>query len=79
MMTRSSLRYLVVPTFVRRLASALVFLFSTGFAAARDAPLKVAVYDAPSVDGVSVDLRRRAAESLGRQYHLVPVAQMETS
>jgi ABC-type amino acid transport substrate-binding protein len=56
------------------------------FAAAQDPPLKIAVYDAPpyghlepdgSVDGVSVDLWRRAAESLGREYHLIPVAQME--
>jgi polar amino acid transport system substrate-binding protein len=30
-----------------------------------------------SIDGASVDLWRRAAESLGRDYHLVPVAQME--
>src|ERR1700727_1861637 len=57
-----------------------------GFAAAQDAPLKVAVYDVPpyghveadgSVDGLSVDLWRRAAESLGREYHLIPVTQME--
>ena len=47
---------------------------------------KVAVYDAPpyghiepdgSVDGVSVDLWRRVAESLGREYRLAPVLQME--
>jgi hypothetical protein len=63
---------LVVPTFARSLAAALFFLFSTGFAAAQEAPLKVAIYDAPPyghlepdgfVDGVSVDLWRRAAES----------------
>jgi ABC-type amino acid transport substrate-binding protein len=32
---------------------------------------------ARSIDGVSVDLWRRAVESLGREYRLVPVAQME--
>src|ERR1700719_2985878 len=77
---------LAAPTFVRRLAAAIVFVLFAGFAAAQDAPLKVAVYDAPpyghreadgSVDGVSVDLWRRVAESLGREYHLVPVTQME--
>jgi polar amino acid transport system substrate-binding protein len=66
--------------------AALVFLVSAGFVMADDAPLKVAVYDAPpyghvepdgSIDGVSVDLWRRAAESLGREYRLIPVAQME--
>ncbi len=50
------------------------------------APLKVAVYNVPpygivepdgSIDGVSVDLWRRAAEVVGRQYRLVPVSQME--
>ena len=79
-------RSLAAPTFIRRLAAALVFLVFAGFAAAQDAPLKVAVYDVPpyghvepdgSIDGVSVDLWRRAAESLGREYHLVPVTQME--
>ena len=79
-------RALAAPTFVRRLAAALVFLVFAGFAAAQDAPLKVAVYDVPpyghvepngSVDGVSVDLWRRVAESLGREYRLVPVTQME--
>ena len=49
-------------------------------------PLTVAVYDAPPygsvepdglVDGVSVDLWRRAAAVMGRQYRLVPVPQME--
>src|SRR3984957_11859405 len=77
---------LATPTFVRRLAIALVSLVFAGFAAAQDAPLKVAVYDVPpyshvepdgSIDGLSADLWRRAAESLGRKYHLVPVAQME--
>ena len=77
---------LATPTFVRRFAIALVSLVFAGFAAAQDAPLKVAVYDVPpyghvepdgSIDGLSADLWRRAAESLGRKYHLVPVAQME--
>src|SRR5271156_6517736 len=86
-MTASHLvRFLAALTFVRRLAIALVSLVFAGFAAAQDAPLKVAVYDVPpyghvepdgSVDGLSVDLWRRAAESLGREYHLVPVTQME--
>lgn len=79
-------RLLAVRPFVRRLAAVFILLVSTGFAMAQVAPLKVAVYDAPpyghiepdgSIDGVSVDLWRRAAESLGREYHLVPVAQME--
>jgi polar amino acid transport system substrate-binding protein len=79
------IRAVAAPIFVP-LAAALIFIVSAGFAAAQDAPLKVAVYDAPpyghlepdgSVDGVSVELWRRAAESLGRQYRLVPVAQME--
>jgi len=79
------------PALVRSLASltfgtAVAFLFAGGLAFAQDAPLKVAVYDAPpyghvepdgSIDGVSVDLWRRAAESLKREYRLVPVAQME--
>jgi ABC-type amino acid transport substrate-binding protein len=86
MMTRSSVRALAAPTFVRPLTAAFVFLVFAGFAAAQGPPLKVAVYDAPpyghvepdgSVEGVSVDLWRRVAESLGREYHLVPVAQME--
>jgi ABC-type amino acid transport substrate-binding protein len=86
-MTASYLaRFLPAPNLVRRLTAALVFLVLAGFAAAQDAPLKVAVYDVPpyghvesdgSIDGLSVDLWRRAAESLGRQYHLVPVTQME--
>src|ERR1700689_3990238 len=79
-------RSLPAPTFVRRLATVVVYLVFAGFAAAQDAPLKVAVYDvAPyghvepdgSIDGLSVDVWRRAAENLGRQYHLVPVTQME--
>jgi polar amino acid transport system substrate-binding protein len=79
-------RLLAAPTFVRRLAAALAFLVSAGFAVAQEAPLRVAVYDAPpyghvepdgSIDGVSVDLWRRVADSLRREYHLVPVTQME--
>jgi polar amino acid transport system substrate-binding protein len=79
-------RSLAAPTFVRRLAIALVSLVFATFAAAQDAPLRVAVYDVPpyrhvepdgSIDGLSVDLWRRAAENLGREYHLVPVTQME--
>jgi polar amino acid transport system substrate-binding protein len=80
------LRLLAAPTFVRRLAAALAFLVSVGFAIAQEAPLRVAVYDAPpyghvepdgSIDGVSVDLWRRAAEVLRRDYRLIPVAQMQ--
>jgi hypothetical protein len=41
------LRLLAAPTFVRRLAAALAFLVSAGFAVAQEAPLRVAVYDAP--------------------------------
>src|ERR1700727_1602257 len=87
MMPLSALmRLLAAPTFVRRLAAALAFLISAGFAVAQEAPLRVAVYDAPpyghvepdgSIDGISVDLWRRVAENLGREYHLVPVSQME--
>jgi ABC-type amino acid transport substrate-binding protein len=77
MMPPSALvRSLAAPTFVRSLATALVYLLFAGFAVAQDAPLKVAVYDVPpyghveadgSIDGLSVDLWRRAAESLGRE------------
>jgi polar amino acid transport system substrate-binding protein len=65
---------------------AFAFLVSASLAIAQETPLRVAVYDAPpyghvepdgSIDGVSVDLWRRAAEALGREYRLVPVAQME--
>ena len=77
---------LATATSIRRYAAALISLVFAGFAAAQDARLKVAVYDVPpyghveadgSIDGLSVDLWRRAAESLGREYHLVPVTQME--
>jgi ABC-type amino acid transport substrate-binding protein len=86
-MTPSALpRVLATPTFMTPLGAALGFLLFAGLAAGQEAPLKVAVYDAPpyghvepdgSIDGVSVDLWRRAAESLGREYRLAPVAQME--
>ncbi|HEX9170591.1 MAG TPA: transporter substrate-binding domain-containing protein [Roseiarcus sp.] len=81
------MRFLVAPTFVGRLGAAFVYLVSAGFAPAEDAPLKVAVYEAPpyghialdgSINGVSVDLWRRVAENLHRDYRLVPVAQMES-
>jgi ABC-type amino acid transport substrate-binding protein len=80
------LRLLAAPAFARVLAAPLALLVCGGVAQAADAPLRVAVYDAPpyghlepdgSLDGVSVDLFRRAAESLGREYRLLPVAQME--
>ncbi len=80
------IRLLAAPTFVARVGTALAFVVSAGLAVAQEAPLKVAVYDAPpyghvepdgSIDGVSVDLWRRAAESLGREYRLVAVPQLE--
>jgi polar amino acid transport system substrate-binding protein len=80
------MRFLAAPRSIRVLVAALICLVRAGFAFAEDAPLRVAVYDAPpyghvepdgSIDGVSVDLWRRAAESLKREYRLVPVAQME--
>src|SRR6201991_1176124 len=51
------------------------------------APLRVAVYDVPpygyanpdgSFSGISVDLWRRVAERLERQFKLIPVAEMES-
>jgi polar amino acid transport system substrate-binding protein len=50
------------------------------------APLHIAVYDVPpygyvnpdgSISGISVDLWRRVAERLERQFKLIPVADME--
>ena len=50
-------------------------------------PLRVAVYDVPpygyvnpdgSLSGISVDLWRRVAERLERQFKLIPVSEMET-
>jgi ABC-type amino acid transport substrate-binding protein len=55
-------------------------------AGAEETMLKVAVYDVPpyghveadgTIDGVSVDLWRRAAQALGCEYRLIPVAEME--
>jgi hypothetical protein len=47
-MTPSALvGFLAAPTFVRALGASLVFLVSAGLAQAQEAPLKVAVYDAP--------------------------------
>ncbi len=57
-----------------------------GAAVAEEAPLRVAVYDAPpyghletdgSISGVSVELWRRTAEMLGREYRLIPVGEMK--
>src|SRR5208337_183640 len=73
---------------VRSIAAvlALLILAWAGAAGAEDAPLRVAVYDVPpygqvepdgSIDGVSVDLWRRTAGALGRQYRLIPVSEME--
>ena len=74
----------------RRLVAALVFLVGAAAAHAgespAEAPLRVAVYDVPpygsvepdgSIDGASVDLWRRAAEAMGREYRFVPVSTME--
>lgn len=74
----------------QRLVAALLLLFAAAGAQAQvppaGAPLRVAVYDVPPygsaepdglIHGVSVDLWRRAAEAMGRDYRLVPVAQME--
>jgi hypothetical protein len=64
-MTPSALvSLLAAPTFAVGTGTALAFLFAGGLAIADDAPLEVAVYDAPpyrhvepdgSTDGVSVD------------------------
>ena len=65
---------------------ALLMLVRAAAAAAEDAPLRVAVYDVPpyglvepdgSIDGASVDLWRRAAEAMGREYRFIPVSKME--
>jgi polar amino acid transport system substrate-binding protein len=87
MTTPSALvRFLAAPPFARAFGTALAFFVSAGFAAAQEAPLRVAVYDAApyghlepdgSIDGVSVDLWRRAAEVLRRDYRLISVSQME--
>jgi polar amino acid transport system substrate-binding protein len=76
--SRSLLPRLVLPLALAVLAAAS--------AAADEAPLRVAVYDVPpyghaepdgSISGVSVELWRRAAELLGRDYRLIPVADMK--
>ena len=75
----------------RSILAALALIILAAAAAAGEGPalnqpLRVAVYDVPpyglvepdgSIDGASVDLWRRAAEVLGRQYRFVPVPQME--
>jgi len=71
-MTPSSvLRLLAPPSFAGLLGAALALLVSAGFAPAQESPLRVAVYDVPpdghvepdgTIDGVSVDLWRRAAD-----------------
>jgi polar amino acid transport system substrate-binding protein len=52
----------------------------------QNAPLRIAVYDVPpygysnpdgSMSGISVDLWRRVAERLERQFKLIPVSEME--
>jgi polar amino acid transport system substrate-binding protein len=79
-------------SFGRSVAVTLALLVVSGTAVADDSrglnlPLTVAVYDAPpyglvepdgSIDGVSVDLWRRAAEVMGREYRFVSVPQMES-
>ena len=80
-MTRPLVRSSATPTFIRRLATALACLAFAGLAAAQEAPLKVAVYDAPpyglvepdgSIDGVSVDLWRRGGETKPQSNHRKP-------
>jgi ABC-type amino acid transport substrate-binding protein len=70
----------------RRTAALALATIIAATASAQEAPLKVAVYDAPpyghvepdgSISGVSVDLWRRAAEALGRDYRLIPVGHMQ--
>ena len=61
MLPSALVRSQAAPTFVRRLAAALVYFVFAGFAVAQDAPLKVAVYDPPyghvepdgSIDGLN--------------------------
>jgi ABC-type amino acid transport substrate-binding protein len=71
----------------RRVVVALAVLCWAATAGAQEPSLKVAVYDLPpygwvkpdgSIDGASVELWRRAAEELGRDYRLIPVSQMES-
>ena len=75
-----------LPASCGRLALSLALLLVAGGAGADDAPLRVAVYDAPpyghlepdgSINGVSVELWRRTAEAMGREYRLIPVRQMK--
>ena len=80
-----------LPSVLRRgVWSATLLLIAASGARAEEAPaappLRVAVYDVPPyghvepgglIDGASVDLWRRAAEVLGREYRLIPVAQMQ--
>ncbi len=70
---------------LRRLGAAFALFILSAAASADEAPLRVAVYDVPpyghlepdgSMSGVSVELWRRAAELLGRDYRLIPVAEM---
>jgi polar amino acid transport system substrate-binding protein len=70
-------------TFVALLAA----MIGCASAAELDSPLRVAVYDVPpygyvdvdgSISGVSVDLWRRVAERMERQFKLTPVGEMET-
>ena len=66
--------------------AAVALLALAASAGAGEATLKVAVYDVPpyghveadgTIDGASVDLWRRVAQALGREYRLIPVAEME--
>ena len=78
-------------SFVRRTrlpvaALAVAVAAFSGSASRADEPLRVAVYDIPpygyvmpdgSISGVSVELWRRVAERIERQYRLTPVSDME--
>jgi hypothetical protein len=64
-------RFLPTSTFVRRLATAAVYIVVGGFATAQDAPLKVAVYDVPPYRMSTPTVRLVASASI------CGVAQME--
>jgi ABC-type amino acid transport substrate-binding protein len=67
------------------LAAAIICAF--GAEQRETAPLRIAVYDVPpygyvdtdgSLSGISVDLWRRVAEQIERQFEFIPVSDMES-
>jgi polar amino acid transport system substrate-binding protein len=74
-------------TFVAHLVLGCCLAISVaGASGAEPSPLRIAVYDVPpygnanpdgSISGISVDLWRRVAERLQRQFKLIPVSEME--